>query len=202
MSERFSRNGFHAGRFKALLLVLIVAVASVAGVYAYIRSLPAQSGPSATITSLPLEFSILLDKGTFQFGENFTIQFLLKNISNKTVTLTKWAPGGVPGYEGILDTETNGVTLYRGDFQFEFTVKASNGTVIYENGPSLWEGEYQIVIEPSGYLKQMLHWSQYYKMDYEAPVPKGMYQLTGQFSSGMSGSQINLETPPVTFTID
>jgi hypothetical protein len=202
MPEPFSRHEFFAGRFKALLLVLIVAIASVAGAYAYLRSLPAQSGPSATITSLPLEFSISLDKGTFQLGENFSIQFLLKNVGNQTVTLTKYSMGGFP-YD-VVDNELEGATVsdYLNAFHFEFTIKASNGTLLYKIGPGAYAAIYVIRIVPSGYLKQTLYWGSYYQMDLGNLFPKGTYQLTAQFNAGMSGSQINLETPSITFIID
>jgi hypothetical protein len=205
MFNRFSRHGSPVGHFKALLLVLIAAVASVAGVYAYIRSQPVQTGPSATIISLPLEFSVSLNKGTFQLGENFTIQFLLKNVGNQTVALTKPSMGGFP-YKGVLDTEVEGATVghYVNACHFAFTIKASNGTLVLQMGPGAFAAIYVISIEPGGYLKQTLHWNYYYQIGLGIPFPKGTYQLTGQFNAGMGESynNINLETSPITFIID
>ena len=205
MFNRFSRHGFPVGHFKALLLVLVVAVASVAGVYAYIRSQPVQTGPSATMISLPLEFSVSLDKGTFQLGENFTIQFLLRNVGNQTVTLIKYSMGGFP-YKGDLDTEVEGATVYnyQNAFHFAFTIKASNGTLVLQLGPGALAAIYVISIEPGGYLRQTVHWDYYYQIHVAIPLPKGTYQLTGQFNAGMGESyyNINLETSPITFIID
>jgi hypothetical protein len=203
MSERFSRHGFHASRFKALLLVLVVTAASVAGVYAYLKSLQVQTGPSATITSLPLEFSISLDKGTFQLGENFSIHFLLKNVGNQTVTLTKPTMGGFD--IGAVDNELEGTTFsnYPNAFHFELMIKSSNGTLVDQIGPGVWQSLYVIRIEPSGYLKQTLHLGYFYQKDYGVPFPKGIYELTGQFNArwGESSNSVNLETPSITLTI-
>ena len=85
----FSKNWFKTNFSKVLLVTLIVIVVSVASVYAYLEFLLPQSGPRASITSPPLEFSLELDKERYQFGENTTLIFYLRNISNQTVTLEK-----------------------------------------------------------------------------------------------------------------
>jgi len=86
----FGRFGVwvRANPLKVFSVVLALAAVSGVAAYAYLQSLP-QAGPRVTITSPPLEFSVELDKTEYPFseetrsGENITITFCLKNISNK-----------------------------------------------------------------------------------------------------------------------
>jgi hypothetical protein len=199
MSRLFSRHGFHAGRFKAFLLTLIVVVASVAGVYAYLRSLLAGTGPGATITSPPLEFSIQLEKASFRGDENITIKFSLTNIGNETITAFK---SHIDSIEGFVSTESYKASSTEGDqaFHFGFSIIDANGTLVYQRSGGWLIESYDIIIQPGGYVNQALIWNSHFFSS--SPLPEGMYQITGVFSAAVNGSWITLDTPSIVFVVD
>jgi hypothetical protein len=204
MSELFSKHGFRAGHSKAFLLVLIVAVASVTGVYAYFKLLPAGAGPRTTITSPPLEFSIQLEKASFQGYENITIRFSLTNIGNETIKIAK---SYIDSITGFLSTESYKASSPDWDiqsddetFHFGFSIIDANGTLVYQRIRGWTPTVYNISIEPGGYVKQAFTWNYY--IFSSSPLPKGTYQITGVFSAAVNGSWITLEAPSIAFVID
>jgi hypothetical protein len=195
--KRLSKRAAHS---KAFLLVLIVTVASVAGVYVYFKLLPA-GGPRATITSPPLELSIQLEKASFHGDDNITIKFSLTNIGNETIKLTK------PYIDGIeppfLSTESYKASSPQGDiqsFHFGFSIMNANGTQVYQRTRGCTPTVYEIIIQPEGCVKQAFMWSNYFVSS--APLPEGTYQIRGVFSAGVHGSWITLEAPSIAFVID
>lgn len=202
--------GSHPRRVVFLIAILVVTL--VAGVYAYIASLRPQRGPRVSITSHPVEFSMELNKAEYQYGENITITFLLKNISNQTMQFTKLSGRGAPIYNTFI-TEVEGVNNPQGIgtlAHFDFSITDANGTQVY-----WWSGgfsipaTYDIFFEPSGYLKQTLVWDyDYGNWGMERILPKGTYQIRGMLryilinrGNGWSAPAITLETPSITFTI-
>jgi len=101
---------------KPVFLVVVIVVALLASVYAYLASLPPQRGPRVSITSPPLEFSMELEKAEFQQGENVTIRLSLKNIGNETITL-RWGK-----YYAYYDK-----VMY-----FDFYITDANNTLVYQ----------------------------------------------------------------------
>ena len=204
----FSKDWFRDNPFKVLLLVLIVVVASVVAAHAYLSLLlpeRVQTGPRVSITSPPLEFSVELDKAEYQYEENISVTFCLKNISNQTIRVIYPAMSPMhPPYE-ILITEANGANtpnsanLLSYLFHFGFAITDSNGTEVFElRGfvPTI----YYIDYEPGGYVKQtFIH---YYFMD-GSPYPEDTYQIRGiLYRVNISFPElITLETPSITFAI-
>jgi len=194
---------------KAAFLVIIMVVSLAAGVYAYISSLSPQGGPRATITSPPLEFSMELDKAEYEYGKNVTITFCLKNTSNQTITVTKSQMHAASPYN-ILMTEADGAStppensehLLSHLFHFDFSIKASNGTDVYQWSLSrfAFAATYDIVFEPYGYLKQTLVWDYDYGHG-NLPLAKGTYQtrsILDNFVIQYGPGPLTLETPSIT----
>lgn len=176
----------------ALITVLVV------GTYAYLQSLPRAAGPKVTLTSPPIEFSTEVDKAGYQYGENITITFLLRNTSNDTITITKptmWVivPGLFPiPTESYLASPEKGV---RGYFHFGFSITHQNGTEIWKQYSGLYQTIYTIYIEPAGYVKQTWEW--------DMPLPQGVYYIRGILYCEIPDAFALsiLETPTITITI-
>lgn len=194
----FSKDWFRTNPLKALLLVLIVVVASVAVVHAYWRLLPPQAGPRVSITSPPLEFSLEMDKTEFQQSENVTIRLSLKNMGNKTITLS---------WPNFL---MSNFYLY-GDriMYFDFYVADANNTRVFQYTKEF--GAAQSVLEetlnPGEQLVSVCVWYQKTgHSDYYAQVPKGSYSVRGstrrvRLIVDDQTSVITLEAPTIAFTI-
>jgi hypothetical protein len=147
-----------------------------------------------------------LDKTEYATTDNLTVYFSLRNISNKTVTVTETSHGilGVdPNAHGFrLATSAEGVTS-RGlnAFHFQFSWVYSNGTVIFDTRNLLRMPEIaDIVLAPNGCLNQTLYIS---PTEYFAPVPTGAFQIRGfLFHVCIDGSApptVTLETPTIAF---
>jgi len=198
---------------KAALLVAAIVVALVAGVYAYRMLLSQQQiGPRVTITSPPLEFSMELEKAEFAVGENITIKFYLKNISNQTIRVTKFRMVSVEPSDKILFTEADRASTPAGVehllsvlFHFGFSVTDNNGTEVFRSSHGPMPTQYNIVFEPSGYVKQTLIW----KPEKETlvsiePLLDGTYQVRGilySISLNDAWPPITLETPSIALAI-
>ena len=160
---------FASNRRKAVMLVSVLIAASVLSVYAYLSSLTPQGGPRATVVSPPLEFWMELDKTDYAYGENMTITFYLKNISNETITVTKssiWSFD--PMWTDMLYTEAEGVSSLNGGyvndvFHFRFSVAFANGTEIFKWSTGILAEAYYLVFEPGGYVKQRFIYLLYYE---------------------------------------
>jgi hypothetical protein len=191
---------------KVGLLAAVLVIVLVVSSYAYMASLQTQEGPRVTITSPPVEFSIELDKTEYQFGENVTIIFCLKNISNQTIIVGKpyWWPID-PSYN-ILATDSCGANISGGApvshllnnlFHFGLSIISQNGTEVFNESTGIFPTTYDIIIEPNGYVKQTLIWNNNWKL-----LPKDTYQIRGIQDCGILGlGSIILETPTITFTI-
>jgi len=152
------------------------------------------------ITSPPIEFSMELDKTAYAYGENMTITFCLKNISNETVTVGKTS---MDFATGILSTETKGVNDTIGNsFHMGFSMVDDNGTVIYERFKGPFQATYEFTVEPDGYVRQIFFWKHY---DWLAsPLPRGTYQIRGIFyGSCVPGFPTSaLVTPSIAFIVE
>jgi hypothetical protein len=189
---------------KALLLTIVVAATLCGSVLGYLLSLPPPKGPEVTLTSPPLELSMMLDKTHYSFAENMSISFYLRNISNETVTLAMPSMNGAE--LGTLVTAAEGVTiplgqqLLSGLCHFSFTIAGTNGTTFFEFGlGSGGQTFYSIVLQPDASLNQTILIQTKY-LDYEQNLQlfqPGAYQITAILYT----AQFKWETPSITFTL-
>ena len=203
----FSENWFRGSPLKALSLVLIVVVVSVVAVHAYFRLLSPQAGPRVSITSPPLEFSMELGMAEYQHGENITITFLLRNIGNETINVTKSSRWLIYPDLFAIPMEAKGATpqhVVSGLFHFGFSIAHQNGTEIFKQSSGDLQATYDFFIEPEGYIKQTWIWVNLWE---GSPVidtlPRGTYQIRGIFYGAVvPGFAVStLETPSITFMI-
>jgi hypothetical protein len=215
----YSVKALFASRSRKILITtaIIVGVLSV-GVYGYLVSLPFPAGPSVTLTSPPFEFSTGLDKTEYTTSDNLTMYFSLRNISNKTVTVTEtsgYSLGVAPDVRGIkLSTSAKGVStspdIYDLNYMFHFYFSwvESNGTVIFDTRNLIrYADVYDIVLEPNGCLNQTLSISiadNYYLGISGQPSLVGVFQIQGFFYEPYIdvGSTVTLETPGIAFAIN
>jgi len=188
----FSEDWFQKNPLRVFSLVLIVVIASVVAVHAYWRLSSPQAGPRVSVTSLPLEFSMELNKAEFQPGENVTIKLSLKNIGNKTITLS-W-------YEYYA--------YYDALMYFDFYIIDANGTLVYQ-----WTKDHAALLavlkrtlSPGEQLTSVYPWYQLNGYPNEAQVPAGTYTVRGSTRKvGLTvedqTAAITLETPTITFII-
>jgi hypothetical protein len=212
-----SLGGLFASRLRRILMATVVIIALLCtGAYAYWVSLPLPrtAGPRVSITSTPLQLSIGLDKTEYAATDNLTVYFSLRNISNKTVTLTEHVRYGLglepldpvfratTSAEGASTSEPNMINTL---FHFHFRWVDSNGTVIYDTTSLfLYSALYDIVLAPDGYLNQTLHISipGLFGIDGQSPRIEA-YQISGMlYGVTISGSnELTIETPSIGFTI-
>ena len=222
-----SLGGLSVSRPRRILVATVVIIAVLcAGAYAYWVSLPLPrtAGPSVSITSTPLQLSIGLDKTEYATTDNLTIYFSLRNISNKTVTVTKTFASALgtelhyPVY--TLTTSTEGVSnpgdpLSRalGMFHFGFVWVDSNGTVVNEQPQLMLKMIYDILLEPNGCLNQTFYISitDFYGTEFYTDFcgisgrssQTGAFQIQGSLPGVMVDGvgPITLDTPGIAFTI-
>ena len=187
---------------RTLLLVAVLVVAFV-GSYAYFASLPPRTGPRASLTSFPFELSIGLDKTEYVSGENITVEFHLKNISNATLRMMKsyrW-----PNDPSVVSTESFGASTQpiQGEvshlFHFGLALAYGNGTEILREVNGIFPTVYYILLEPNGYTKQTVKFGRQLGI---SPLATGTYELQAIFIAGLNRtSSIDLETPWISFRI-
>lgn len=193
---------FHSRARKAAFLVAVIVGALAATVYAYYALLPPPAGPRVSITSPPLEFSIELNKAEFQYGENLTMIFTVKNISNETVIIAR----SYPLFLGSIVTESQGASSQPDNwltlaFHFGFSITDINGTEVDRCDRGSLTVEYTVRIEGGGYIKQTYFWNRPLALGF---LPSGVYQIRGliyQFTVNGSWPPITLETPTITLTV-
>jgi hypothetical protein len=220
VSERFVESA-RASRLRRMLVATAIIITMLCGgAYAYWVSLPLPrtAGPSVSITSTPLQLSIGLDKTEYAVTDNLTVYFSLRNISNKTVTVTGthgYGLGLEPLVPGIrLTTSAEGASVpvdpYELDhrFHFYFSWVESNGTVIFDTRNLVLSQEvYDIVLEPNGCLNQTLYISptDYFGIPGQPPLT-GAFQIRGFLShiwiNGIAGPTVTLETPGIAFAVN
>ncbi|MGB9134989.1 MAG: hypothetical protein WCC63_05345, partial [Candidatus Bathyarchaeia archaeon] len=149
-------------RVMLLVGILAVGLASIAYAYWVLVPLPGAAGPSVSITSPPLQLSMGLDKTEYGAIDNLTVYFSLRNVSNKTVTVTEGAFYSL-GFDSKYPvfratTSAEGVTSSRDNaFHFHFSWVDSNGTVIYDTRDLfLYSAVTDVVLAPGGCLNQTL----------------------------------------------
>ena len=185
---------------KASLLVLILVVASSVVAYAYFSTLPAKSGPQASIESQPLKLTIRLDKTSFQQGENITINISVENVSNETIKIT------FPESFGYLDDQNKWHQVY-----FDFVIVDENDTEIWRwSYPKLAaQMIYDVVLGAGEKLTNILVWNQNIYRGFDVfQIPAGTYHVRAAMPAGESsididgGSKgVSLETPSIMFTV-
>jgi hypothetical protein len=203
---------------KVLFVALVIIVASALTAYAYWKSLHSTNGPKVTLTSPPFELSFALDKTEYSLKDNMSINFCLRNTSNKTVTLTR------PNLPYIIDpngsvyklaTLAEGVTIPDFDsgllyhsMTFGFILSHDNGTVIENNlGGGQIPQTYDIVFEPNASLNQTLSINLTgYRDPYDHSIQGGAFRISGGLSAYPNGAEnltglVTWETPSIVFTI-
>jgi hypothetical protein len=170
-------------RWKVLSIIAVVLLALSSVAYAYLKLTSSSTSPLPTsvFQSYPLELRMELDKTEFQLGELITVRVFLKNISNKTITVTF----AYPKPFGLNVTDANGTLIYR------YAHKSLFPQVIFP-----------VSLEPSKELGQTFVWNQV--DNDENPVSPGTYNIIGctgaKFFSDDVPSLSSLTVPPITIT--
>ena len=203
---------------KTLVAALVIIVALSVVAYAYWRSLPSQTGPIVTLTSPPIELSLLLDKTDQVISSNMSVHFSLRNISNMTITLTwpnwPWRPVGTDEGKYWLTTTAEGIAMYDDTLlyqglQFGYILTSSNGTIIEDN-PSdyiIIPSSYDITFEPNASINQTLTIDLLqYRDQMHHPIQQGTYQISATLHAylnegGNFTGPLTWETPSITFTL-
>ena len=191
------------------ICLLVVIVGSAVGVYIYIVLLQSKVSPMTSVSSEPLFWSMELGKSEYQYGENMTITFRVENIGNETVTILRKNPGWWhPNYTKTSYHKVHAPYYKLEQFHFGFSVAYANGTEFFRVGNSFLGVQYELDIDPGGWIEQTItarildtpgyNLSQYYRV----PLPIEDYQIKGIFRHSIDQSPIlSLETPSITFVI-
>lgn len=178
---------------KAVFSIILVIVVLSASGYAYFSSLSPRSGPSASVISSPLEFTIEMDKTGFTRGEGITIRVSLRNIGNKTISLS-WPNFYVQ----------NGTAVC-----FDFVIIDTNNSQVYRFSQNKvhFNAVEEKTLSPGEQWVNVFVWDQKASYKDVEPVPLGAYSVrasTRQFSLSVDGqtSIINLETPTIALMIN
>jgi hypothetical protein len=193
-------------------LVLIALLCAGAYGYWVSQPLPSATGPSVSITSTPLQFSLALDKTNYATTDNLTLYFSLRNISNRTVTVTlvhSYSLGidsSLPPFRCVTSTEGASTSLNPQDlthyFHFHFRFVDGNGTVIYDTTQlGLFESGYDIHLAPNGQVNQTLYISIPYFLS--QPITTGTYEIRGILYDVYidGGASVTIETPSIALAI-
>ena len=188
---------------KSILLVSVLLIASFA-ISVYFASLPPRTGPQVSITSFPVELSFGLDKTEYASGENITIEFYVRNISNATLRMMKGYRWGAN--PSVVSTESFGASTQRTErnvvdhyFHFGLALAYSNGTEILRTVHGINPTVYDILLEPNGYIRQTVKFGRQWGI---TPLSTGTYELQAIFIAGLNKtSSITLETRWVCFRI-
>ncbi len=207
---------------KIMLLIAILVVGLAAGVYSYWVSLPLPKpvGPSVSITSSPIQFSMGLDKTEYASSENLTVHFSLRNISNQTVTVREqhWYELDLSSPYSFMKLASNaeGVSIpskppiwLNGLFHFYFSWVDDNGTVIYDTSQALlYQDGYDMIFAPYGSLNQTLSISLAGLPGTDAiPAQTRTFQITGILyhilinSTKLPDDIVDIRTPSIGFTV-
>ena len=198
---------------KIMVLTVILVVSLAAGVYSYWVSLPSKPvGPSVSITSAPIQFSIGLDKTEYTSSENLTVHFSLRNISNQTVTVTElsWYALDLtsPYSEFKLASNSEGVSS-NSHFHFYFSWVDDNGTVILDTTHIfLYQDVYDMIFAPYGCLNQTLYISiPAFLGTGDTPAQARTFQFTGILykilinSTDFDHDIVTIKTPSIGFAV-
>jgi hypothetical protein len=207
---------------KIMLLIAILVVSLAAGVYSYWISLPLPKpmGPSASITSSPIELSIGLDKTEYTSNENLTVYFSLRNISNQTVTVRQqhWYELDLSSPYSYMKLASNveGVSIpskppiiLNGVFHFYFSVVDDNGTVILDTSRwLLYQDGFDMIFAPYGCLNQTLYISLAGLLGTGGiPTQARTFQITGILyhilinSTKLPDDIVDIRTPSIGFAV-
>ena len=177
---------------RSVLLISALLVTSIA-VSLYFGSFKPKA-TRASIVSSPLEFSIELNKTDFEKDENVTVTLSLINMSNKTLKLD-WASyywgWGQPIFCDFYIVDVNGTRIYQ-----------------FSRGRAVYMANWTMVVNPGERVTNFYYWYQVYsgRTGYDAIVPKGTYSIIGItrwmiLTVDGQATEINLETPAISFTI-
>jgi hypothetical protein len=185
--------------------LVVVVVGLVAAVYAYSRLSQTTAGPKVSITSLPLEFSMQLNKAEYTYGENITIKFRLENIGNITIKINRCSPPDWPsGYKETSYSKVHDFDSFIGEehFHFGFRIMDINGTEICELSEGILDYVYSFRMDPGGWIEQTIILD-YYSIEWvdvynHYQLSRGTYQIGGVLRC----CSYTLETPSITFIIE
>jgi len=186
-------------RFEASLVILCLTVASIVAAKTYITSSQPMTKPQTSIEYPPLRLTMVLDKTDFAAGEDLTIGFTLKNISNETVTIT---------YSEAIYGEEEG-HMFRLCFSFEILDANNTRVHSYTHGWGATQALWSLNLHPMEEISQTMHWNQKPDYDDSSRVPSGPYSIRAiippRYPASTfwinNGPRIGLETPSITFTI-
>lgn len=215
-STDYTARLFGSRSRRIMLLIVILVVSLAAGVYSYWISLPLSRpvGPSVSIISSPIEFSIALDKTEYMSSENLTVYFSLKNISNQTVTVRQqhWYELDLSSPYSYMKLTTNaeGVSIspwHR--FNFYFRVADGNGTEILDTSRALlYQDGYDMIFAPYGCWNQTLYISLAGFLGTDAvPAQARTFQITGILyhilinSTKLPDDIVDIRTPSIGFAV-
>jgi len=184
----------HNRRIIALTAAVLIVILVVSMYAIYRSSFPLSKGSRASIISGPVEFSVETDRSDFHQGENMSVRVSLRNIGNKTITLT------YGGYYMSLDKRA----------YFDFHVLDENYTRIYRwsqlHGETL-AGRI-LVINASEQVTSYFSWYMAYDYPNDTTlVAPGKYWIIGstrQAGLSIDGREnvlLDLETPSIAITI-
>lgn len=162
----------------------------------YLASMSARTAPTtAIVRSWPFEFSISIDKGSYEQSpyNEVLINLTLRNISNNTV----WA-------------HWSSYTL--GNDPFDILISDSNGTNIYQLTKYIYRygSTFEITLRPNDQHDCFYAWKQYWIIGANSPVlvQKGTCYIRANTYGpermkidGVEQQITQLETPTLSFTI-
>jgi len=174
------KSFFHSRRVILIVTAVLVIILVSSSIYAYYWSLPPHTGPRVSLVSPPLEFSLQLEKTTFARGENISISISLRNISNRTVTMS-WLGYGATDAGSLRDGYVVSSVFPAGTpkrLVLDFLVSDENGTVIGELINRVESSVVSLTLAAGETATQTFLW--YTSIDL---IPSGLYYLKATTSS-------------------
>ena len=188
VSRLFGKGWFQANRLKPGLAVLILAIASLVAVFAYLHL--NKDTRVRTVTAFPpYELSMELEKTVFNLGESVNVTISVKNIGNETITVV-W------GHTGTFDfnvTDANGTFVFSPVHTYVSTAESIQ--------VSLLSGEVFSAARNWDQTRTIIVGDQL--LGYGIPVERGVYNIIGRLNlAGIdSGRYPDVATPPIQITI-
>jgi hypothetical protein len=173
---------------RAVLLALVIVVASVSAVFAYLHL--SEDTRVRTVTAFPpYELSMELEKTVFNLGEDVNVTISIKNIGNETITVV-WGSSAM----------------------FDFNVTDANGTFVFSRVRTyVFAAEsIQVSLLSGEVFSAARNWDQTRTiivgdqlLGYGIPVERGVYSIIGRLNHAgiYSGRYPDVATPPIQITI-
>ncbi len=194
-SSRFSHRSRRVLTISAILIATVVVTASVYWIFYMPRN-----SPRVSVISDPIELSFALDKTEFAVGENISMNFILKNLSNTSLDVAFSSPT-------IGDSDVdNGM---KGQFMiFGYLIEDENDTEVFRSSHTrtslsvVWH----LAIGPLEQRSQTVLWDQNLKYPDYQDLSSGEYSIRGMIPPTSritinGGPAIVIETPSIAFTV-